>query len=269
MQRVDDKMGAPVRGKRGSKSRKPQGQVYDMHNEAAKRSGPDKQEWTKHDVVHFSPANPRQADCIRAYCEGNDLAMLGAPGAGKTLLAVYLASSSLVNHEEGIERIIVVRSAVQGRDQGHLPGDLTEKMEPYEAPYEDAFGVVFGHPTSFTHLKNRKKVVFTSTSMKRGVNFRNAVVILDEVQNYNFGELNTMVTRLNESCRLIITGDLAQCDLNTRKEVSGMLQFYKMLPHLPTMYMTEFTWDECQRGQRVKDWLRAVDTVAQEEKSDE
>lgn len=235
-------------------------QVYSMHDAAARRDGPDKIQWTKHDLIDFAPAYERQREVLRAYGEGHDLSLLGAAGVGKTLLSCYLAASSLVNREEGIERIVVVRSAVPGRDQGFLPGDEEEKLQPYEAPYEDAFAIVFDHPSSFKHLKARGKVVFTSTSFKRGVNLRNAVVILEEVQNFSFQELHTMVTRLNSSCRLIITGDDVQVDLGPR-ETSCIGTLRRMLPDLHMMYTTEFLPEESQRGTRVVSWLKAAAKV--------
>lgn len=257
MQQVDEKSKRKGKAPRNPARKEKPGKVYSMHDAAARKDGPDKQNWTKHDLVNFTPAYQRQADVIRAYGEGDDLALLGAAGVGKTVLSCYLAASSLVNREEGIDKIIVVRSAVPGRDQGFLPGTEAEKLEPYEDAYDDAFAVVFGHPSSYKHLKARGKVVFTSTSFKRGVNLRNAVVILEEVQNYNFQELHTLVTRLNETCRLIITGDDVQIDLGPR-ETSCIGYLRKMIPSLHRMYTTEFLPEESQRGQRVVSWLKAA-----------
>lgn len=240
-------------------------EVVSMHDVSARQAGPDKVCWTKHDLADFAARNERQRDAIRAYGEGDDLALVGAAGAGKTLLAAYLAGSSMVNREENIEQIIVVRTAVQERDQGFLPGTEEEKLDPYSGPYRDAFAIVFDHPTSFDWLVAKKKLIFTSSNFKRGVNFRNAVVILDEVQNFSFKELNTLYTRLNECCRLIITGDSPQCDLGPREE-SGLPTLLRLAESLHRLHVVKFTWDDCQRGERVKRWLQVVEQHLSEKK---
>lgn len=232
--------------------------VVDMHDAAARKDGPAKKNWTRHDLIHFAPANDRQAEALQAYFQGNDVAMLGAAGAGKTILASYMAASSLVNHSEGINQIIIVRSAVQEREIGFTPGTEEEKLAMYEAPYVDSFAVVFDHPTSYRNLKEQDKVVFTSTTFKRGVNFRNAVVILEEVQNYTLNELKTLIGRVNDSCRLILTGDTDQCDLGFR-EVSGLPVFEQIHQDMHEMAVINFLPEDTQRGERVKKFFQALE----------
>jgi phosphate starvation-inducible protein PhoH len=234
--------------------------ILDFADAAARQEGPDKVEWMMHDLRGFTPKTDNQSASIEGFAQGDDLALLGSAGAGKTLIAVYLASQEMVDPGSDVDGIIIVRSAVPGREIGHLKGDEEDKLRWYEEPYSDAFQAVFGKPTSYKHLKNRNKVTFTSTSAKRGVNWRNKVVIIEEIQNMTFQEIDTIMTRRHDDCRLIITGDTRQDDLGYR-EVSGLPLFEQVVRDVIGFTVVHFTWADCQRGRRVKSWLKATQKV--------
>lgn len=233
--------------------------VVNIRDADARTKGPDKKHWTHHDLVAFK-AEGNQAIAVEAYANGDDLGLYGAAGAGKTLLATYLACSSMVDPAQEIDGILVVRSAVPGREIGFVPGTEEEKLAMYEEPYESAFGFVFGAMTSYKHLKAAGKVQFTSTTAKRGVNWQNKVIIVEEVQNMTFHEIDTLMTRRHDNCRIILTGDSRQPDLK-RNEVSGLPTLQRVSPDLHGMSMVTFTWADCRRGKRVMSWLKATANI--------
>lgn len=229
-----------------------QGKRNDYRGEAGSEVTQDKQSWTMHDLVSMRPKTDNQRTAIEAWAQGDHLALLGSAGVGKTFLAAYLAGSDLCRNE--VSQIIVLRSAVDLRPQGFRPGTQEEKDAPYEESYAEAFGKVFGHPMSYKWLKNRGKVRFRSTGNLRSLNFEDAVVIADEVQNMSFEELHTIVTRLSPTSRLIVCGDHAQCDLQPH-EVRSLPLFERFAPELPNTTVVRFTMHDCLRHPLVKAWL--------------
>lgn len=226
------------------------------HGEVGQETTPDKQNWTIHDLVSMRPKTANQSLAIEAWAQGDHLGLLGSAGAGKTFLAAYLAASELCRNE--VKQIIVLRSAVDIRPQGFLPGTQGDKDAPYEESYEEAFGKVFGHPMSYKWLKNRGKLRFRSTGNLRSLNFEDAVVIADEIQNMNFKELHTIITRLAPSSRLIVCGDEAQCDLGP-SEMRSIPMLHRFAPELPNTTVVRFTMHDCLRHPLVKAWLGQVE----------
>uniref|UniRef100_A0AAU8L109 PhoH-like protein n=1 Tax=Pseudomonas phage PA_L9 TaxID=3232177 RepID=A0AAU8L109_9CAUD len=222
----------------------------------ARMEGPVKKSWTLHDLVPLEPGSDNQRAAIAAYCQGDHLAMLGSAGAGKTTLACYLAAGSLVRNE--VEKIILVRSAVEQREQGFVPGTQEEKDAKFEEPYVSAFGHIFGHPTTYQWMKRRGLIEFRTTGNLRSLNFDNAVVVGDEVQNLNFEELHTFITRLGPRSRLIMCGDQAQCDLK-RFEIKGLPIFEELAGDLPNLTVVKFSRHDCLRHGFVRAWLGAVE----------
>ena len=222
----------------------------------ARQEGPAKQKWTIHDMEAFEARTENQRIATRAYCEGDHVALLGSAGAGKTTLACYLASGSLVRQE--VRRIIIIRTAVELREQGFVPGTQEEKDAKFEEPYEQAFGKLFGHPMTYQWMKQRKLIEFRTSGNLRSLNFDDAVIILDEAQNANFEELHTVITRTGPDSRLIIAGDNGQCDLQ-RFEMRGLPIFEELAGDLPNMTVVRFTRHDCQRHPLVKAWLGLVE----------
>lgn len=244
--------------KSGTARRGPSEREVEMlnHDVEARMAGPDKQNWTIHDLKTIDPRTPNQATALRAWFEGDHVGLLGSPGAGKTLLACYMAASALVRKEVG--GIIVVRSAVERREQGFVPGTQEEKDAKFEDTYRDGFAAVFGNHTAYDQLKRRGLITFRTTGNQRGLNFRNSVVIGDEIQNLDFAELHAFITRLCADSRLIICGDQGQCDLKHHEE-PGLPIFQELAAELPDLTLVHFTRHDCQRHPFVKAWLRGVE----------
>lgn len=183
----------------------------------------------------------------------NNLFLYGLAGTGKTFLALYLSLEKLLNDFINYEKIIIVKSAVPSRDIGFLPGSLKEKIKEYETPYEDICAEIFNRKDAYSLLKNNGKLIFTSTSFNRGITFHNSIIIVDECQNLNAKELNTIATRVGKNCKIIFAGDIRQCDLKDRS--SGILDFIKIIQNMSRFKFVEFTVKDIVRSEFVKEYL--------------
>ena len=151
-----------------------------------------------------------------------------------------------------------MRSAVQSREIGHLPGDVTEKMEIYEQPYRQICHQLFDRKDAWDRLEEQGHVSFISTSFIRGMSFDDAIIIVDEMQNMNFEEIDTVMTRVGYRSKIIWCGDYRQTDLNKRKnDVSGILKFFDIAQHMKAFTRIEFTPDDIVRSSLVKDYILA------------
>jgi len=154
------------------------------------------------------------------------------------------------------ERVAIVRSTVPTRDVGFLPGSIQEKMAIYESPYRQICSELFGRGDAYDVLTKTGHIEFLSTSFVRGTTMRNAVVIVDEVQNMTDAELNTVVTRLGDGCKLIVCGDIRQCDL--KKERSGVTDFFKIASAMQDQFeVIEFGVADIVRSAFVRSYIVA------------
>lgn len=226
----------------------------------ARAEGPQaKKTWSRQDLRSIKALNERQSEALRAWFEGCNVGLLGTAGTGKTLLACYMAASAMFSGE-GIDHILVVRSAVQGRDIGHLPGTDKEKMAVYEKPYVQCFTKLFGRANTWKDMIEAGKAEFESTSFNRGVTWDNAAVILDEVQNMTWEEINTACTRLGQNSRLIVIGDTKQIDLSERyHEISGIEAMSAIVREIEDFETVHFTKHDVVRSGFVKAWICAAE----------
>lgn len=226
--------------------------------ELDKSSGPVKKKWSPHDIAwHVKPQTGLHRDTYEAFFNGYNLAITGQAGTGKTLIASYLGISEVLNPNTPQDHLIYVRSLVQTRDMGFLPGDLNEKSEPYEIPYIDIMTDLFERPTAYSNMKQKGIVNFFPTSFVRGSTWNNAVVVIDEAQNMTFHELDSVLTRIGRDSRVIVVGDKeGQIDLNSRKgDHSGFDAVFDIATSMTDDFAT-FTYgdDECCRSGFVKSW---------------
>lgn len=247
-------------GKRQHRAKREQpSNVLNLHDAIARTEGPDKKQWHEHDLVHLKALTENQEIAIQAWF-ANDyghLALLGSAGTGKTALAVYLASVSLTRKEAG--RITLVRSAVPKRDPGALPGTLEQKQAPYEAPYKPIFQTLFRRASTYDDMKAAGLVQFVSTSYLRGQTFDDEILIIEEAQNLDFDEIDSVLTRVGQGTRVILTGDtLRQCDLK-HFETSGIQILEQVKDQLEGMTVVNFTPDDCVRSGFAKSWLKATE----------
>jgi len=181
----------------------------------------------------------------------------GAAGTGKTYIALYKALSEVLQKDTEFHKVVIVRSAVPSREIGHLPGGADEKTEVYQLPYHDICADLFNHVQPFQRLMEQKSVEFMITSFVRGLTLDNAIVIVDECQNMNDMELNSIMTRVGSNSKIIFCGDFRQTDLYRRTDTSGLHKFMKIVDMMPSFKSVEFTMDDIVRSDIVKEYLIA------------
>ena len=206
----------------------------------------------------FQPLTSNQKLFFDAYKQGDYfIALHGVAGTGKTFIALYKAIEEVLDKNNPFNKIIVVRSAVQSREIGHLPGDVGEKMEIYEQPYRQICETLFGRKDAWDRLEEQGHVSFISTSFIRGMSFDDAIIIVDEVQNMNFEEIDTVMTRVGYRSKIIWCGDYRQCDLRKNNDKSGLLKFFDIAYHMGAFTRIEFSVDDIVRSSLVKDYILA------------
>jgi phosphate starvation-inducible PhoH-like protein len=207
----------------------------------------------------FDPLTDNQKKFFDAYKRGDYfVALHGVAGTGKTFCAMYKALEEVLDKTNPFRKIIVVRSAVQSREIGHLPGDVTDKMEIYQQPYRQICETLFGRKDAYQRLEEQGYIEFISTSFIRGMSFDDAIIVVDEMQNMTFEEIDTVMTRVGYRSKIIWCGDYRQTDLNKKKnDVSGILKFFDIAHHMNAFTRIEFTADDIVRSSLVKDYILA------------
>jgi phosphate starvation-inducible protein PhoH len=211
------------------------------------------------DLKTFQPLTENQKKFFDAYKRGDYfIALHGVAGTGKTFCAIYKAIEEVLDKSNTFNKIIVVRSAVQGREIGHLPGDVNEKMDIYQQPYRQICETLFGRRDAWDRLAEQNHIEFISTSFIRGMSFDDAIIVVDECQNLTFEEIDTVMTRVGYRSKIIWCGDYRQTDLNKKKsDMSGLLKFFDIAYHMDAFTRIEFTVDDIVRSSLVKDYIIA------------
>lgn len=216
-----------------------------------------RKKWSIHDLNPIKPLTPMQEDLFHAFFNGKNICAHGSAGTGKTFLALYLALSEVLE-KRNQTHIIIVRSAVETRKVGHLPGTLEEKMAEYERPYRDIVAELVGRASTYDDMKQAGVIQFMSTSFIRGLTWDNAFVIVDECENMNFHEIDSVMTRMGKNSRVIVAGDIIQTDLLMRSnDITGMPRFLKVVEKMSSFATVEFTRNDIVRGDFVKSWIEA------------
>jgi phosphate starvation-inducible protein PhoH len=206
----------------------------------------------------FQPLTDNQKKFFEAYKQGDYfIALHGVAGTGKTFIALYKALEEVLDKSNPFNKIIIVRSAVQSRDIGHLPGDVGEKLEIYEQPYRQICHTLFDRKDAYQRLTEQGNIDFISTSFIRGMSFDDAIIIVDEMQNMNFEEIDTVMTRVGHRSKIIWCGDYRQTDLRKSNDKSGILKFFDIAYHMKAFTKIEFTADDIVRSSLVKDYIIA------------
>lgn len=206
-------------------------------------------------LVPFEPITQNQKLAVEAWKDKYHLVLSGSAGTGKTFLALRLGLEEVLDKNTEYERLIIVRSIVPTRDIGFLPGDEEEKKQAYAAPYIGLCQEIFGDGDSWQKLTAAKKIQFESTSFIRGTTFNNAIIVVDEMQNLNFHELDSVVTRVGTNCRIILAGDYYQSDFDKEKDKKGILDFMNIVVQLNQFEVIEFDWKDIVRSDFVRDYI--------------
>lgn len=207
----------------------------------------------------IQPLTNNQRKFFDAYRQGDYfIALLGSAGSGKSYIAMYKILEEVMDKGNPYSKLIIVRSAVPTRDQGFLPGTLSDKMEVYEEPYDMIAQSLFSRKDAYSRLKEQSYVEFISTSNLRGCTFDNAIVLFDEIQNANYAEISTVITRIGNNSKLIMCGDFKQNDLIYKKnDTSGFIKFITIAKTMDEFTEIVFTIDDIVRSNLVKSWIIA------------
>ena len=212
-------------------------------------------------MVDVQPITPNQKHAFASYSEGKNLFLYGAAGTGKTFITLYQALKEVLDPLTPYQKVVLVRSLVSTREIGFLPGDHEDKSALYQIPYKNMVKYMFELPTDnefemlWGNLKAQESVTFWSTSFIRGTTLDNSIVIVDESQNLNFHELDSIITRVGENCKIHFCGDAAQTDLVKTNEKNGILDFMKILAAMPEFDCIEFGIEDIVRSGLVKSYI--------------
>ena len=167
---------------------------------------------------------------------------------------MYLALEELLDGINNFKKLTIVRSVVPTRDMGFLPGNAKEKAKVYEMPYRSVVSDLFGRGDAYDILKGKQIVEFETTSFLRGLTFEDSIILVDEVNNMTFHELDSVITRVGENCKIIFSGDFRQSDLNTYDR-NGLLQFMKVIKNIDNFTHIEFEEEDIVRSGLVKQYI--------------
>jgi phosphate starvation-inducible protein PhoH len=205
------------------------------------------------DLKKVDPLTDNQARAFDEWDDGQNLVLKNYAGTGKTFLALSLALEAVLDPETEQDKIVLIRSTVQGRDQGFLPGTEEEKQAPFEAPYEAICNELFTWKNSYHNLKEIGIIEFESTSFLRGRTFNNTVIIFDEFQNETEQVQETVLTRMGKNSRIILCGDGVQEDINN----SGFANVSKILQKMKSVSIIEFELEDIVRSGFAREYLMA------------
>ena len=210
------------------------------------------------DMVTISPKTAKQKEFFDAYSSGHYFITLhGVAGTGKTYIALYKALEEVMDKSNPYTKVVVVRSSVQGREMGHLPGDASEKMSMFTAPYQQICADLFKRKDAWDRLEEQGYIEFMSTSFIRGTTFNNCIVLLDEAQNLSFQELDTVTTRIGHTSKYLIAGDFRQTDLRKKDDKSGLIPFLEIVDRMKEFTRIEFSIDDIVRSSLVRNYIIA------------
>lgn len=207
------------------------------------------------DLQHIQPQTPTQESAFNAFASGKNLLMTGPAGVGKTIIAMYLALGAVMRRQAS--KLVIIRSVVPSRDIGFMPGGLKDKVALYETPYIDTCALLYGRDDAYDCLRSCRQLEFITTSFVRGTTIRDAIVFLDEGENLSFHECDTVITRVGENSRIIVCGDVNQSDLTRSDERQGFQDFSQILHDMNTFYTVEFSIEDVQRSDIVREYLEA------------
>jgi len=211
----------------------------------------------------IEPLTQNQQVLFNAYAENKNLVAYGCAGTGKTFITLYNALRDVLSQTTPYEKIYIVRSLVATREIGFLPGDHDDKSLLYQIPYKHMVKYMFEMSTDadfemlYGNLKTQGTIDFWSTSFIRGTTFDNAIIIVDEFQNLNYHELDSIMTRVGQDSKIMFCGDATQSDLTKTNERNGIMDFMRIIRLMPSLDIIEFGVEDIVRSGLVKEYILA------------
>ena len=212
----------------------------------------------------IEPLTPNQKLLFDSYSTGKNIVAYGCAGTGKTFITLYNAIKDVLDEKTPYEKVYVVRSLVATREIGFLPGDHEDKSWLYQLPYKAMVKYMFEMRTEadfqmlYANLKTQGTIDFWSTSFIRGTTFDNAIIIVDEFQNLNYHELDSIMTRVGQDSKIMFCGDATQTDLTRENDKNGIVDFMRILRLMAnSVDIIEFGVEDIVRSGMCKEYILA------------
>ena len=212
-------------------------------------------------LIDIKPITDNQKVVFNTWKKGLNQFLFGSAGTGKTFVSLYLALQDVLDLKHPADKVILARSLIPTREIGFLPGDEEDKAALYQVPYQNMVRFMFEMPNEqafnnlYDKLKAQGSLFFLSTSFLRGLTFDNSIIIVDECQNLNFHELDTIITRVGQDSKIVFCGDFDQSDLQKTNEKNGLHDFLRILEEMEEFNCTEFTIGDIVRSGFVRSYL--------------
>ena len=212
-------------------------------------------------LVEMKGVTKNQLEVFKQYAEGKNLFLYGPAGTGKTFVILYNAVQEVLDPKTNYNCIYIVRSLMPTRSLAFMPGDEQDKSSLYQVPYDNMLRLMFKLSSEeqfeimYEELKKQGNVAFLSTSFLRGITLDNAIILVDECQNLNFHELDTIMTRVGQESKIMFSGDFDQTDLREDDEKAGLGQFIKIINEMKEFYSCEFDIGDIVRSGLVRSYI--------------
>tara|TARA_R100000152_G_C6761115_1_gene185211 strand:+ start:449 stop:1129 length:681 start_codon:yes stop_codon:yes gene_type:complete len=214
-------------------------------------------------LVDIQPITENQKRLCESYSAGKNIIAYGAAGTGKTFITLYNAIKEVLNAETPYKKVYIVRSLTATRETGIVSSNHEEQSWLYQVPYQSMVKYMFQMSSDqefnnlYRNLKDQGIINFLSTSYIRGTTLDDAIVIVDEFENLNFHELDSIITRVGQNSKIHFCGDATQSDLEQTIERNGIVDFIKVARGMPSVDIIEFGIDDIVRSGIVKEYLIA------------
>ena len=231
--------------------------INGMSNKQMKRKKPIDSSY----LLPVEPLTDNQKIMFEEYGRGQNIYAYGCAGTGKTFVALYLALRDVLSEHTPYDKVYIVRSLVATREIGFLPGTHEDKASLYQIPYKNMVKYMFEMPDDnsfemlYENLKAQETVSFWSTSFLRGNTLDNSIVLIDECQNLNFHELDSIMTRCGQDTKIMFCGDARQSDLQKSNERTGIVDFQRILEDMKEFSLVEYNIEDIVRSGLVKSYL--------------
>lgn len=212
-------------------------------------------------LLNYNAITHNQKIAYDSWDDGDHLVLAGSAGTGKTFIGMYLALSDVLDKAYEQDKLVIVRSVVPTREMGYLPGSIEEKVDAYTAPYRSIATELFNEKQAYAMLEAQGAISFMSTSFIRGQTIDDAVILVDEMQNLTYHELDSIITRVGRNTRIIFSGDYYQSDLNKETDKNGVLDFLNIMEVMNNFTTVEFGWADIVRSDFVRDYIMTKEMV--------